>query len=150
LDAGLVARRPEDRVRFDPQRPGGDLGSGRRRHASRTGYPHRLWPCHEPPLVADDRHLVFNWWNPRSDLYSVDVNDGSGKRLTDDPGDEVEPSWSRDGHWIYCGSTRMDRIEVYRIPAGGGALVQITKNGGLHGEESADGKWLYYSKDAGS
>ena len=45
-----------------------------------------------PRWSPDDRHLVFNWWNPRSDLYSVDVNDGSVKRLTDDPGDEVEPS----------------------------------------------------------
>jgi hypothetical protein len=27
-------------------------------------------------------------------------------------------------------------------------MVQITRNGGLHAEESVDRKWLYYSKDA--
>src|SRR5207248_3354074 len=101
-----------------------------------------------PRWSPDDQSLVFNSFNPRSDLYAINVNDGSVKRLTDDPADEVEPSWSQDGKWIYCGSSRTARVEVYRIPARGGALVQITRNGGLHAEESADGKWLYYSKNA--
>ena len=68
--------------------------------------------------------------------------------ITDDPGNQLEPSWSRDGKWIYCGSSRTGRLEIHRVPAGGGRLEQITRNGGLHAEESFDGKWLYYSKDA--
>jgi Tol biopolymer transport system component len=68
-------------------------------------------------------------------------------RLTDDPGNQLEPSWSRDGKWIYCGSSRTGRLEIHRVPAGGGRFEQITRNGGLHAEESFDGKWLFYSKD---
>lgn len=100
-----------------------------------------------PRWSPDDQSLVFNSWNPRSELYSVNLSDGSVKRLTDDP-DTAEPSWSRDGKWLYCGSTRTGRDELHRVPAGGGPLKQITRNGGLHAEESFDSKWLYYSKDA--
>jgi len=103
-----------------------------------------------PRWSPDDRALVFNAWTPRSDLYSVDVNDGSVNRLTDDPADEGEPSWSRDGKWVYFGGNRTGRLEVYRIPAVGGPMIQLTRNGGLHAEESVDGKWLYYSLKPGS
>jgi Tol biopolymer transport system component len=101
-----------------------------------------------PRWSPDDQSLVFNSWNPRSELYSVNLSDGLVERLTDDPGNQLEPSWSRNGKWIYCGSSRTGRLEIHRVPAGGGRLEQITRNGGLHAEESFDGKWLYYSKDA--
>ena len=32
------------------------------------------------------------------------------------------------------------------MPAGGGAGVQVTRNGGLLGQESPDGKYLYFMK----
>jgi eukaryotic-like serine/threonine-protein kinase len=101
-----------------------------------------------PRWSPDDQALVFNSYTPRSKLYTVQVNDGSVNLLTDDSADAVEPSWSRDGKWIYFGSSKTGRLEVYRIPSGGGPPVQITRNGGLHAEESQDGKWLYYSKNA--
>ncbi len=104
-----------------------------------------------PRWSPDDRTILFNSWNPRSALYAVAVSDGSVKRLTDEQlSNSVEPSWSRDGKWIYFGSDKTGRLEVYRIPAGGGAVSQITHNGGLHAEESVDGQWVYYSKDAES
>ena len=53
----------------------------------------------------------------------------------------------RDGKWIYCASNRTGRLEVYRLPAGGGPLTGLTHNGGVHAEESTDRKWLYYAKD---
>ena len=92
-----------------------------------------------PRWSPDDNSLIFNSWTPRSELYSIDLSDGSVKRLTSDPADEVEPSWSRDGKWLYCGSNRIGRLEIYRVSANGGSLVQITRNGGLHAEESLAG-----------
>jgi dipeptidyl aminopeptidase/acylaminoacyl peptidase len=103
-----------------------------------------------PRWSRDDRVILFNSWKPRSNLYTVDAADGSVKQLTHDDADDVEASWSRDGKWIYCGSNRSGRLEIYRLPASGGAPVPITRNGGLHAEESADRQWLYYSKDADS
>jgi Tol biopolymer transport system component/DNA-binding winged helix-turn-helix (wHTH) protein len=104
-----------------------------------------------PRWSLDDRAILFNSWSPRSDLYTVAVSDGTVKRLTDQKlSNSVEPSWSRDGKWIYFGDDRTERFEVYRIPVGGGATEQLTRNGGLHAEESVDRKWVYYSKDAES
>ena len=48
--------------------------------------------------------------------------------------------------WIYFSSTRSGIFEIWRIPAEGGAAVQITKNGGFEAFESVDGKFLYFSK----
>jgi Tol biopolymer transport system component/DNA-binding winged helix-turn-helix (wHTH) protein len=96
----------------------------------------------------DDRTILFNSWNPRSDLYTIAVDYGSVKRITEDPVGNVEPSWSRDGKWIYFGNNKTGRLEVYRIPVGGGAVEQVTRKGGLHAEESVDKKWVYYSKNA--
>ena len=104
-----------------------------------------------PRWSLDDRAILFNSWSPRSDLYTVAVSDGTVKRLTDQKlSNSVEPSWSRDGKWIYFGDDRTGRFEVYPIPVGGGATEQLTRNGGLHAEESVDRKWVYYSKDAES
>jgi Tol biopolymer transport system component/DNA-binding winged helix-turn-helix (wHTH) protein len=104
-----------------------------------------------PRWSLDDRAILFNSWSPRSDLYTVAVSDGTVKRLTDQQlSNSVEPSWSRDGRWIYFGDDRTGRFEVHRIPVGGGATEQLTRNGGLHAEDSVDRKWVYYSKDAES
>jgi WD40-like Beta Propeller Repeat len=69
------------------------------------------------------------------------------RRLTDDPADEVEASWSRDGKWIYFGSNKSGSFELYKMPSAGGAPVRITRGGGVRGIESVDGKWVYFAKD---
>ena len=57
------------------------------------------------------------------------------------------PSWSRDGKWIYFGSTRAGAAaDVWRIPAAGGDVIRITDNGGNNALESPDGQTLYYRK----
>jgi len=54
------------------------------------------------------------------------------------------PTWSRDGKWIYFGG-RGDQL--WKVPSGGGAVVQVTREGGRGSAfESADGKHLYYVK----
>ena len=98
----------------------------------------------------DGRTILFNSRRSgSSDLYLLDVATRSLRRLTDDAGDEYEPRWSRDGSRIYFVSTRGGRPEVWRIPSGGGAAVQVTRGGGTAAFESADGRWLYYAKDMG-
>jgi Tol biopolymer transport system component len=71
-------------------------------------------------------------------------------QLTHDQADDEEATWSHDCKWIYCGSNRSGRFEIYRLPASGGSAVPITRNGGVHAEESPDGHWLYFSKDLDS
>ena len=76
----------------------------------------------------------------------IDAGGGPATRLTREPSDEVLPSWSRDGQWLYVASNRSGRFEIGRVPVGGGAWTPITTDGGFRGFESADGGTLYYMK----
>jgi Tol biopolymer transport system component len=61
--------------------------------------------------------------------------------------DNGGPSWSRDGKWIYFYSDRGGApFQLWKVLLKGGPPVQITRNGGLFAVESADGRFLYYSK----
>ena len=35
--------------------------------------------------------------------------------------------------------------QIWKVPSGGGQVVQVTHGGGLLASESTDGKWLYFS-----
>ena len=85
-----------------------------------------------------------------TDIFIIAASGGAPQRLTDDPGSEQDPSWSRDGKWIYFSSNRGGSFDVWKMPADGGAAVQITRKGGRYAQESADGESLYYMKGPGS
>jgi serine/threonine protein kinase/dipeptidyl aminopeptidase/acylaminoacyl peptidase len=79
-------------------------------------------------------------------VYLVAADGGTPRLLAEDA---YVPSWSRDGRWIYFASGRSGRLEVWKMPAGGGPAAQVTRNGGGAALESADGKLLYYGKNPG-
>jgi eukaryotic-like serine/threonine-protein kinase len=79
-------------------------------------------------------------------VYVVDAAGGQPRSVAAPDHDAQDPSWSRDGRWIYVTSVRSGRFEVWRVPAAGGESIQITDNGGFVALESADGKTLYYTK----
>jgi eukaryotic-like serine/threonine-protein kinase len=101
----------------------------------------------------DSRSIAFSSHvsgNP--DIYVMRCEEGAttcGKprQLTRDPGPDANPTWSRDGRWIYFSSSRSGQFEVWRMPADGrpDKAEQITWTGGYMARESQDGKWLYYS-----
>lgn len=74
---------------------------------------------------------------------------GAPRRLTTEPSEDVVPSWSRDGRWIYFGSNRTGDLQIWKAPAEGGLAVQVTRKGGFEGFESPDGKFFYYAKGRG-
>ena len=80
------------------------------------------------------------------DIYILDTEGGQPRRFTNDDGEDVAPSWSRDGRSIYFSSTRTGSPQIWKAPFAGGPAVQITKQGGFEGFESPDGKYLYYTK----
>jgi len=59
-------------------------------------------------------------------------------------GEEILPSFSRNGRFIYFSSNRTGRYEVWRVATSGGPEEQITRNGGVFPAESWDGRTLYY------
>jgi len=84
------------------------------------------------------------------DIYVIDAEGGKPRRLTEGTSDEVRPSWSRDGNWIYFGSNRTGDWQLWKKPAEGrGEPVQVTRQGGREGFESLDGSFIYYTKGFG-
>jgi Tol biopolymer transport system component/DNA-binding winged helix-turn-helix (wHTH) protein len=97
----------------------------------------------------DGRFLAFEFHpNERAEIYVVELPNGVPQLLRTIPGaDNLAPSWSRDGKWIYFSSKTGDiPFQVWKVPFKGGQPVQVTKNGGIGAIESADGQYLYYSK----
>jgi WD40 repeat protein len=81
-----------------------------------------------------------------ADIFVIDSQGGPPRKLTSEPSNEVVPSWSRDGRWIYFASDRTGSYEVWKMPSTGGPRVQVTRHGGFAAFESPDGRFLYYAK----
>jgi Tol biopolymer transport system component len=79
--------------------------------------------------------------------YVMDADGGRPSRLTRTEGElEALPAWSRDGRWIYLTSSRSGSLQIWKMPLGGGAPVQLTRGGGAEASESPDGRIVYYTK----
>jgi Tol biopolymer transport system component/DNA-binding winged helix-turn-helix (wHTH) protein len=99
-----------------------------------------------PGWSPDGRQLVFDSAAAgQIDVYVVDANGGSTRRLTDATHGRV-PRWSHDGRWIYFSSTATGRNEIWKIPSAGGKAVQVTRNGGFIAFEAPDRRALFYMK----
>jgi len=99
-----------------------------------------------PSWSSDGRSIVFDSQDARGqvDIWTIG-SDGSGlTQITRDPAEDSVPSFSRDGRYIYFGSNRTGRSEVWRVAAGGGQEGQLTHEGGEHPLESLDGRTLYF------
>lgn len=97
----------------------------------------------------DGRFLAFEYHpSERAEIYVVELPSGVPQLVKTIPGaDNLAPSWSRDGKWIYFASKQGGApFQIWKVPFKDGPPFQVTKNGGIGAIESADGIWLYYSK----
>ena len=98
----------------------------------------------------DGQRLVFGAHPEQSeDLFVVNASGGAPQRLTIEPAQDMLPSWSRDGQWIYFCSNRAGDYQIWKMPVAGGSAVQVTRHGGFETFESSDGQTVYYSKWSG-
>jgi Tol biopolymer transport system component len=95
------------------------------------------------------RSIAFEFHpKDRSEIYVVDVPGGLPHLVPTIPGaDNLSPSWSRDGKWLYFASkSGNDPFQLWKMPVQGGSPTRLTRNGGISPVESLDGRYLYYSK----
>jgi len=100
-----------------------------------------------PRISPDGRKIVFDSIQyDNADIYLMDADGSNLRRLTEEPGEDVVPTWSRDGKWIYFCSNRSGSSQIWKMPSAGGQAMPVTRNGGMRALESKDGRTLYYSK----
>jgi Tol biopolymer transport system component/DNA-binding winged helix-turn-helix (wHTH) protein len=89
-----------------------------------------------------------------AEIFVVPASGGAVRRITQSTFNDVVPSWSRDGKWIYFGSSRSGEPQIWKVSAESGETasrpaIQVTQNGALNAFESSDGKYLYFAGKAG-
>jgi Tol biopolymer transport system component len=118
--------------------------------------PVRLTSFDGPGVLAarwssENERLIFTALsgpNGSPEGYIISVKGGTPKRIdTTDHRSMAFPIFSLDDRSIYFIPGPQERaIEVWRMPALGGAAIQITRGGAFTPQESLDGKWLCYSR----
>jgi len=103
-----------------------------------------------PRWSSDSRSIAFDAKGRNGDtaIYTVSLSEAVPRLLVGDTRENVCPSWSRDGKWVYFASSRSGEWQVWRIPAGGGTPARLTTHGGYAALPSADGRFIYYAKAA--
>lgn len=97
----------------------------------------------------DGRYIAFEFHpGERSEIYAAEVPGGAPHLVKTIPGaDNLSPSWSHDGHWLYFASKHgSEPFQIWKMAFPGGTPVRLTKSGGIGPQESRDGKTLYYAK----
>lgn len=78
-------------------------------------------PAGRAPTIAYERTVGGN-----QDLYVTEQ--GAERRLTDAPGTDMLPRYTRDGRTLYFASERSGNWQVYSMPAAGGAATRVRTN----------------------
>ena len=104
-----------------------------------------------PRWSPDGNRIAFDDTpGPYAQIYLIDADGRNRKVVTSNTSNNVVPSFSRDGKWIYFASNRTGRYEMWKKELSSGREIQLTQRGGIGGLESFDGKNLYYSQLDGS
>ena len=130
LSSPILPGRQKDRLRIETIRSRRDLGFEQRRFqpASITFFGGPSNGC--PRWSPDGRWIAFDSRKSgHGDIYIVEAQGGTPRRLTTEPSDEVRPNWSGDGRCIYFASNREDSWQVWRMPVEGGPAVRVTETG---------------------
>jgi Tol biopolymer transport system component len=79
----------------------------------------------DPAESPDGKKLAFS---AMTHLYTMDLPNGKPQRLTSGNTREFQPAWSPDGNSIAYVSWTSEGGQLWKIPAGGGTPVQLSKS----------------------
>ncbi len=81
-------------------------------------------------------------------VYTVPVTGGIPKQITP-KGPSYAHTWTPDGKFILFTGSRNNEFDIYQVPAGGGAEVNLTNTKGLDDgpEYTPDGKYIYFNSN---
>lgn len=99
------------------------------------------WRDTEATWSPDGSTLAFiSDRNGYNNLGVIDVATGEATMLLEEPVEHSEPRWSPDGRWISFTRNIDYDYHLFRIPADGGAMEQLTTTGGVNGGSRATGQ----------
>lgn len=84
--------------------------------------------------------------NGNYDIYTIPVEGGEEKRLTNAEGLDDGPEYSPDGKYIYYNSYKSGHMQLWRMDPNGKNQEQLTfdQNSNWFPHPSPDGKWIVY------
>lgn len=84
--------------------------------------------------------------NGNFDIYTIGIEGGKEKRLTETEGLDDGPDYSPDGKYIYFNSYRSGHMQIWRMLADGSHPEQMTfdENSNWFAHPSPDNKWIAY------
>jgi Tol biopolymer transport system component len=100
-----------------------------------------------PRWSPDGRWIAFDTWEEdHVHIYVVDAEGRNLHAITHGDSDNLVPSWSQDGKFIYFASKRTGSRQIWKHSVEDGSERQLTEHGGFDPLESYDGRTIYYSK----
>jgi Tol biopolymer transport system component/DNA-binding winged helix-turn-helix (wHTH) protein len=101
----------------------------------------------QPRWSPDGRRLAFVARPAgRAQVFVIDADGGTPKALGNGSSDEVAPSFSADGRFLYLATLVDGTWQVRSRSLETGIDRTITRDGGYAALESTDARWLYFSR----
>jgi len=97
-----------------------------------------------PSWSPDGRRIAFESAGEHAHVWTVDAEGGTPQQIVNDEGDQLSPTWSRDGEWIYFSWSQASGRDIWRVRVSNGSRERVTHGGGFLESESPDGRTLFY------